>query len=160
MRITTSFNCLLFSFYPINLAATNLPKIITVRKGAPHYLQNVRSKIHHTFTSNVNYNRQASNYGKRLNLCVFVILTFVFQLRITLSTWISYILFSEMKKYVDKFDVPLFSHHHNQHNAKTQTKTVVMVQLLYCHIFISVISKIIQASYLQFLWAKTTLRKN
>ena len=60
-----------FLFYPVNLAATNLPKLITVRKGAPHYLQNVRSKIHHTFTSNVNYNRQPSNYyGKRSNLCV------------------------------------------------------------------------------------------
>ena len=29
--------------------------MISVRKGAPHYLQNVRSKLHDTFTSNMNY---------------------------------------------------------------------------------------------------------
>ena len=29
---------------------------MTVRRGAPSYLQNVRSKIHETFVANVNYN--------------------------------------------------------------------------------------------------------
>ena len=33
---------------------------IAVRKGAPQYLQNVRSKIHDTFTSNMNYNRNGN----------------------------------------------------------------------------------------------------